>query len=115
APFALLVIGRYGAAEPANPLDLARMAARRAASERDIVWASCSFGPSELRVSLAAAALGGHIRVGFENNLHLADGRRAADNAALIAQLTPALAALHMRPADAADAARIRNMSLSDH
>jgi uncharacterized protein (DUF849 family) len=28
--------------------------------------------------------LGGHVRVGFENNLHLPDGSVAPDNAALV-------------------------------
>jgi len=31
------------------------------------------------------AFLGGHVRVGFENNLFLPDGTIAADNAALVA------------------------------
>jgi uncharacterized protein (DUF849 family) len=36
---------------------------------------------------LTAAGLGGHVRVGFENNLWLADGRLAASNAELVAQV----------------------------
>ena len=35
---------------------------------------------------VTAAGLGGHVRVGFENNLWLADGRLAASNADLVEQ-----------------------------
>jgi uncharacterized protein (DUF849 family) len=38
----------------------------------------------------AAAALGGHVRVGFENNLQLKTGAIAPDNAALVAQAAQA-------------------------
>jgi len=34
---------------------------------------------------MATAALGAHLRVGFENYLHLPDGNIAPDNAALVA------------------------------
>lgn len=36
---------------------------------------------------MAAASLGGHARVGFENNLFLKSGEPAASNAALVAQV----------------------------
>ncbi len=49
-----------------------------------IAWAICAFGPREIECSLGAAALGGHVRIGFENNLLLPDGRTARDNAELI-------------------------------
>jgi 3-keto-5-aminohexanoate cleavage enzyme len=37
--------------------------------------------------ALTAAGLGGHVRVGFENNLWLSDGQLAAGNAELIGQV----------------------------
>ena len=40
------------------------------------------------------ARLGGHIRVGFENNILLPDGERAGSNAALVAVAARALSLL---------------------
>lgn len=79
--FLLFVLGSYGgAAEEALPL-----ASYLAALKRPSPWMACAFGPTEHRMVAEAARLGGHVRVGFENNLHLADGRLAPDNAALVA------------------------------
>ena len=44
----------------------------------------------------AAALLGGHARVGFENNLFLPDGGLAASNADLVGAVARALDALGM-------------------
>ena len=47
----------------------------------------CAFGENEFAAAKLAANLGGHIRIGFENNSVLADGSDAEDNAALIKQI----------------------------
>lgn len=52
--------------------------------KRKSPWMACGFGQAEHMVMVQAAQLGGHIRVGFENNHHLADGSPAPDNAALV-------------------------------
>ena len=41
-----------------------------------------------------AATLGGHVRLGFENNLYLKDGCIAASNEQLIAQMVDVAAAI---------------------
>jgi len=46
-------------------------------------WATCAFGQRECECAIASVALGGHVRIGFENNLLLPDGRVARDNAEL--------------------------------
>ena len=79
----LYVLGRYSAGQASDPLDLAPFLA---AAERDWHWGVCAFGAKEGAVALTAAVLGGHSRVGFENNVQLADGRMAPGNAALVAQ-----------------------------
>lgn len=61
----------------------------RAAPWRDVMV--CAFGAAETTVVAAAARLGADVRVGFENNLHLPDGRLAPDNAALVAAAAEAL------------------------
>ena len=47
-------------------------------------WSVCAFGAAELQCVTAAALLGGHVRVGFENNMQLPSGAIAADNAELV-------------------------------
>ena len=48
--------------------------------------------------------LGGHSRVGFANNLLLADGHTAPDNAALVAQARAGAAAIGRHAATGAEA-----------
>ena len=69
------------------------------AHDRSTPWFLCAFGAHEHACAMAAAARGGHARVGFENNFALADGAVAPDNAALVAQLTAAMPAAGRRPA----------------
>jgi len=83
APFVLYVLGRYSANQTSDPLDLAPFLAAAAPGWH---WAVCAFGAKEGTVALTAAVMGGHSRVGFENNLLLGDGRVAPGNAALVEQ-----------------------------
>jgi 3-keto-5-aminohexanoate cleavage enzyme len=48
-------------------------------------WMLCAFGPRETAFMRQSARLGGHARVGFENNLRLPDGSLAPDNASIVA------------------------------
>jgi 3-keto-5-aminohexanoate cleavage enzyme len=54
----------------------------------------------------AGALLGGHVRVGFENNMTMPTGTAAPDNAALVRATAEALVPLRMRPATCAEARR---------
>jgi len=99
--FVLFVLGRYTAAQTSDPLDLAPFLA---VAERDWHWGVCAFGAKEGVVALTAAVLGGHSRVGFENNLLLADGRAAPGNAALVAQARAAADAIGRKAASGAEA-----------
>lgn len=98
----LFVLGRYHTEQCAAPGDLLPFLEAHAG---DAQWTVCAFGPREHACCVAAAALGGHVRVGFENNLMLRDGRAAPDNAALVAQVREAAAALG-RPLASADEVR---------
>ena len=100
--FLLFVLGRYTAGQTSDPLDLLPFLAAHDGGEP---WAVCAFGATENSCITAAAALGGHARVGFENNLLCKDGSRAPDNRALVRQAAEAAAALG-RPL--ASAAQIR-------
>ncbi len=100
--FMLFVLGRYTQGQRSQPTDLLPFFTANRAQRP---WAVCAFGPREAACAAAATAFGGHVRVGFENNLYLADGSTAPDNAALIAAAA-ANARLIGRPVADAGAAR---------
>jgi uncharacterized protein (DUF849 family) len=85
APWSLLfVLGRYSVGQTSVPQDLLPFVMAHTGTEP---WSMCAFGAGEHACSTTAAALGGHVRVGFENNLLLNDGQVAPDNAALVRQI----------------------------
>ena len=102
--FLLFVLGRYTAGQTSSPTDLLPFLHRH---DGRYPWAMCAFGPQENACAITAAGLGGHVRVGFENNLHLKDGRIAPDNAALVAQIAQGAGVLG-RPLATADDIRAR-------
>lgn len=97
----LLVLGSYAGRRAGLPHELLPMLALLPPGWG---WSACAFGPTEPACLVAAAALGGGVRVGFENNVQLPDGRAAQDNAALVARLVAALDALGIPHASAAQA-----------
>jgi uncharacterized protein (DUF849 family) len=101
-PFALFVLGRYAERTQAQPRDLLPYLA---AHDALCPWAACAFGPREAACVLTAAGLGGHARVGFENNLWLADGALATSNAQLVEQVA---AGARLLGRDVADVATTR-------
>lgn len=79
----LYVLGRYTVSQTSQPADLLPFLGPD--QPRFANWSVCAFGRYEAACVTAAALLGGHVRVGFENNLHLPDGNTAPSNAALVA------------------------------
>lgn len=61
----------------------------------------CAFGDQEAACVTAAALLGGHARVGFENNLFLPDGTLASGNQDLVVATRLAVEACGLTLADA--------------
>ena len=104
--FLLFVLGRYTTGQTSNPRDLLAFLSAHSGPEP---WAVCAFGATEHRCVSAAAALGGHVRVGFENNLLLKDGALAPNNAALVRQAADAAACLGRALASADDVRRLFN------
>jgi 3-keto-5-aminohexanoate cleavage enzyme len=100
----LFVLGRYSAGQTSSAYDLLPFLG---AYDQSLPWAVCAFGPEENACVTTAAAFGGHMRVGFENNLKLRDGSVAPDNAALVRQAADGARALGRPIATAADARRI--------
>ena len=83
-PFLLFVLGRYTSNQTSHPHDLIPFLN---GINPDRIWAVCAFGPLEHAAASAALAMGGHVRVGFENNMTLKNGTRAGRNADLVRQL----------------------------
>lgn len=98
-PEVLMVLGSYAARRAGHPRELLPLVARLPPGWR---WSACAFGASELACLAASAALGGGVRVGFENNVWLPDGRPAPDNAALVSRLAGMLDAMGVPLASAA-------------
>lgn len=76
----LFVLGRYGK----QAGHLSQLAQYLQALKRPSPWMVCAFGANESLVMEQAIKLGGHCRVGFENNLEVKPGITAADNAELV-------------------------------
>ncbi len=86
APDILYVLGKYNPNFTSHPNELTPFLAQDLSFAHS--WMVCAFGPMEYDVMVKAAQHGGHVRIGFENNLYLKDGTKANDTAALIRQFT---------------------------
>lgn len=100
----LFVLGRYTKDMQSSPDDLAPFIEAGGSAQ---LWSVCAFGRREADCAAAALAVGGHVRIGFENNLHLADGSLAPDNAALVRQAATIAREMGRTPCDAATARRL--------
>jgi uncharacterized protein (DUF849 family) len=68
------------------------------------LWAGFGIASNEFPMVAQAAILGGHVRVGLEDNLYIAKGKLATGNAQLVeraVQIVEALGAQVASPADA--------------
>lgn len=83
--FLLFVLGRYSADQISRPVDLLPFLNML---KPGFAWSICAFGALEHAAASAAIAMGGHVRVGFENNLYLKNRTVAPNNADLVRQVT---------------------------
>jgi uncharacterized protein (DUF849 family) len=75
-------------------------------------WSAAGIGyPGQFRIAAAALALGGHIRVGLEDNLRLTRERRAESNAELVEQALSLAGPLGRSPASADRARQILGLT----
>jgi uncharacterized protein (DUF849 family) len=98
-PACLLVLGNYADEKEGSPEELAEKL--EGAHFEDLPWSACCFGRSELACMLATTERGGHVRLGFENNLWLENGALAGSNAELIKQYRESLSNQSRVPATA--------------
>ena len=105
-PFAraavLFVLGRYADGPSSHPVALLPFLESWGGAGS---WSVCAFGSNEIAVAATAITLGGHVRVGFENNLQRPDGGLLASNAEQVSKVAE-LARIVGRPLADAGLAR---------
>jgi 3-keto-5-aminohexanoate cleavage enzyme len=101
-PRVLFVLGRRD--QDAMPLNILPF---MNACDPSWIWMACAFGPNERNALAATALMGGHVRVGFENNITLSSGMPAQGNDEAVADLAKSLNALGIAPASVTEAHEI--------
>ncbi|MEN8076053.1 3-keto-5-aminohexanoate cleavage protein [Clostridioides difficile] len=74
---------------------------------QDSTWSALGIGNGHLPIMLAAIAMGGHVRVGMEDNVYYAKGRLAESNAELVARAARVIKEANKEVASPDDARRI--------
>ena len=69
-------------------------------------WTVAGMGPAQLTLGTMAVALGGHVRVGFEDNIFFRKGELATSNAQLVMRMAE-IGRLAERPPATPDEARV--------
>ena len=77
-------------------------------------WSVLGAGQSQMRVAAQAAAMGGHVRVGLEDNLWLGRGELAASNAAQVTKVRAILEGLGLEVASPDEARAILSLKGGD-
>ncbi len=89
-PFVLFVLGSHG--PKIGTVDDLNDRVDALVEGGPVHWGVCAFGEREAPAAAAALMMGGHPRLGFENNLYLESGALAPNNAALVRQTVRAAA-----------------------
>lgn len=106
-PFTLFVLGRFPKAADAEH-NAQRLKA--ITKQIDSPWAMCGFGSNEKDCVDHAAVNSGHIRVGFENNIHRSDNQLLTNNAEMIRYCVDAADSIKRPVASVADVKNIFNL-----
>ena len=86
------------------------MAYARGLLPQGAAWTGFGIGRHEFPMVAQAWLLGGHVRVGFEDNLYIAKGKLAKDNAELVARARLIVESLGGAVASAAEARAMLNL-----
>lgn len=93
---------------PATPETLVALRARL---PEDALWSAFGIGRAEFPMLAVAAGMGGHVRVGLEDNLYLGRGQLAPSNAALVEKAVSLLAHIDRTPATPDEARAILGLT----
>lgn len=99
------ILGGIGA----SPYDIISMhqTAERLFGTGNYNWSVIGAGKAEFPDATMSLILGGHVRVGMEDNLYLGKGRLAKNNAEMVAKMARIMAELDLEPASPAEAREI--------
>ncbi|MHC2255767.1 3-keto-5-aminohexanoate cleavage enzyme [Bradyrhizobium embrapense] len=78
----------------------------------EAIWSAFGIGAGHLPILLATLALGGHVRVGMEDNVFYAKGRLAMNNAEFVARATRLVQESGRTVANPASARRILDLAV---
>uniref|UniRef100_UPI0035CC5EE0 BKACE family enzyme n=1 Tax=uncultured Sphingomonas sp. TaxID=158754 RepID=UPI0035CC5EE0 len=81
----------------------------------DYSWSVLAAGRHQMPFATQAALMGGHVRVGLEDSLHIGKGRLAASNAEQVAKIVRILAEMGREPATPAEARAMLGLKGGDH
>ncbi|GAB6139258.1 hypothetical protein JCM15060_24470 [Halanaerobaculum tunisiense] len=73
-------------------------------------WTVAGIGRHEIPLAAVAIAMGGHVRVGFEDNVYYREGELAESNAQLVKRITRIAEELDREVATPDEARRILNI-----
>lgn len=102
-PSVLLVLGKYSENQQSDPKELPPLIEHL---QPQTYWSVCAFGISERECMATAIDLGGHCRIGFENNILNENGDLASDNASQV-EISAARAKADKRGLASASEARL--------
>lgn len=75
------------------------------------VWTAFGISANSFSMAAQSVLLGGHVRVGMEDNLYLAQGRRASSNRELVEKAVRIIRALDKEPATPDEARQLLQIS----
>jgi uncharacterized protein (DUF849 family) len=109
-PLIQLVLGvRYGA--PADPATLFYLSSQLPPGS---IWAAFGLGRHEFTILAQSFLLGGHVRVGLEDNIFISKGELARDNAHLVEKGVSIIESLGGEMATPAEARAIMGLPARD-
>lgn len=110
-PYMQFVLGINGALG-ASPYDLVVMkqTADRLFGEDGYEWSAFGAGKAEFPICTQSLFLGGHVRVGMEDNLYLSKGVKATSNAALVEKMARIMKEFDYEPMTPAEARETLNI-----
>ena len=74
-------------------------------------WAGCGISTGHMPIMMATVAMGGHLRVGLEDNLYMDKGVLAPSNAALVERAVKVLKLANLEPATPDEAREILGLT----
>lgn len=77
----------------------------------DCRWSAMGVGPTQLPINTATILSGGHVRVGFEDNVYISKGVPAPSNAFFVERIVQLARILQREVATCADARRILGLA----